>query len=347
MTMSGEDRNLAWEPDVAHLVSADWSKFPAKRAVYSASTRERRIRRYTPRGGTWSVESLLEVATELAREGPVLVGVDVVLGVPQGYWELVRQPRSSGVRQTFVDWLGDQPDRFFETADGPEDWDSGRPWFQVAAGTGGLTRFTDHVEGGMRRATDSETGGMPVFAVSGVPGVVGSGTRAFWRELAPLLCRDRNFAVWPFESDQALRLSERRIVMCESYPRLAYAVALAEELPTVMVTWPKTKKAWRGLGCDCLKRVGWVGRHGVELGDLARARADEDDFDALFVAAAVLRCVLEKRPLWRGDRVDGTAEGSMLLTGVLEVGGGRGADGKQPKTGFKGKEMGHLSFLTT
>ena len=109
-----------------------------------------------------------------------------------------------------------------------------------------------------------------------------------------------------------------RIVLCETYPRLAYAVALADELPTRMLAGPKTNRKWRSNACDRLESAAWVRGHGVDLGGLQRARANDDDFDALFTAAAALRCLLEGRALWRADRVDGVAEGSMLLAGVVD-----------------------------
>ena len=67
-------------------------------------------------------------------------------------------------------------------------------------------------------------------------------------------------------------------MLCEAYPRIAYAVALAETLPTRAVPWPKTRSAWRAIGCDCLARGRWVGEHDVRLCDLDGARSSEDAF---------------------------------------------------------------------
>ena len=174
----------------------------------------------------------------------------------------------------------------------------------------------------MLRRIDGATGGKPVFAVSGIPGTVDSGTREFWRELGPLLSGRREFSVWPFEGDAKSPAGSDAIVLCEAYPRIAYAVALAETLPTRAVPWPKTRSAWRAIGCDCLARARWVGEHDVRLCDLDGARSSEDDFDAMFVAAAVLRCVLEDGPLARRDWTDEVAEGSILLAGALVLDGG-------------------------
>ena len=245
--------------------------------------------------------------------------MDVVLGVPKGYWERAKQRGGDGP-ETFIDWLGglNESGDFFGTVANAYEWRVERPWFSIPKGRGKLNAFKTKVDGGMLRAIDRATGGKPVFAVSGIPGTVGSGTREFWRELAPRLSGERDFAVWPFEGDLASLAASGRIVLCETYPRLAYAVALADELPTGILAGPKTDREWRNNACNRLESAAWVRGHGVDLGGLQRARANDDDFDALFTAAAALRCLLEGRALWRADRVDGVAEGSMLLAGVVD-----------------------------
>ena len=170
----------------------------------------------------------------------------------------------------------------------------------------------------MLRGLDVATGANPVFAVSGMPGVVGGGTREFWRELVPHLSGDRNFAIWPFEGELNALLASRGVVLCETYPALAYAAALADDLPTGQTANSKTKPEWRNEACDRLTHAGWVRANGIDLGDLARVRANEDDFDAHFTAAAVLRCILEGRELAHANWIDAEAEGSMLLAGIIE-----------------------------
>ena len=91
---------------VSRFVSADWSKSPAKRSVYLADVRERRIAKCIPPGAGWDLEALLDVAEDLSRDGSVLIGVDVVLGVPEGYWRSVVEERRQHVPQSFVEWLG-------------------------------------------------------------------------------------------------------------------------------------------------------------------------------------------------------------------------------------------------
>ena len=306
---------------IGFFLSADWSKQSVKRSVYVADVRNRRIRRCAPPPEGWTVDTLLDKGRRLAVDGPVLAGADVVLGVPRGYWEQARRV-GGGYPGTFVDWLASLPTGgdFYETVKSPEEWRVGRPWFHVPSGAGGLNGFKRKVDGGMLRAVELETGGKPVFAVSGIPGTVGGGTREFWRELAPRLSVARDFEVWPFEGDRHFHAPTRGITLCETYPRLAYGTVLAGELPTATLAWPKTRPQWRTIACDCITRTEWVAGNEVVLEDVGRARDNEDDFDALFTAAAVLRCLLENRPLCRADRVDEVAEGSMLLAGIVESG---------------------------
>ena len=305
---------------VSYFVSADWSKSTAKRSVYLADVREGRIEKCIRSGASWDLKALLDVADDLSRDGSVLIGVDVVLGVPEGYWRLVLNERRQRAPETFIEWLGGRGDfaGFFETVVDPVDWYVNRPWFRVQRGAGGLMAFTSKVKGGMRRRIDVATGAKPVFAVSGIPGTVGSGTREFWKELIPHLSRDRSFAIWPFDGDLGSLLEERGVVLCETYPGLAYAAALAGDLPTGRIRNAKTNGQWRSDACGRLAQADWVREHRIDLGALDLLRANDDDFDAHFTAAAVLRCVLEEIELVDATWTDAMAEGSMLLAGAVE-----------------------------
>ena len=305
---------------VSCFVSADWSKRPEKRSVYVADRREWRIWKGGLSGTSWDVDALLDLGEHHARDGTVLIGVDVVLGVPEGYWRWVLHEHRGHPLGTFVDWLGGLgvSGGFFETAVKPDEWRVDCPWFKVAKGAGGLTSFTRKVDGGMLRRIDVATGANPVFAVAGMPGTVGSGTREFWKGLVPHLSDRRNFAIWPFDGDLTSLLESRDVVLCETYPALAYAAVLADSLPTGRIPNSKTKPAWRNDVCDRLAQAEWVHEHGIDLGDLGPVRANEDDFDAHMTAAAVLRCICEGRRLAAPDWIDGHAEGSMLLAGVVE-----------------------------
>ncbi len=295
------------------LVSVDWSKQPEKRAVHVSCMSRRSIKREQAPSSGWNLEALLNLAEGLACDTPVLVGIDVVLGVPGDYWQLLAETHDRQFEH-FIDWLReiDPGDSFFETTHDADDWNPARPWFAVQKGVGGLKRFTDQVPGGMLRQTDKAAKAKPLFAVSGIPGTVGSGTRQFWKELAPRLATGRRFAVWPFEGN----LSHCPIVLAESYPRLAYGAALAGTLPIGIIGFAKNNPEYRKLAIDCLARTEWVATHEV---DLVPAREEADNFDAFFTTAALLRCRLEGRPLVDSKWICGSVEGSMLLAGPVDL----------------------------
>ena len=307
----------------AFFVSADWSKDTRKRSVHVADLAARRIRR--PQNQDWTLTALLHLATELARRGSVLVGVDAALGVPAGYWSAVQaHDWNKQVKPAnFVDWLSrldPDSDFFQDPVHEPGEWDVGRPFFRVPGRSGGLSDFTNPFDDGLRRRIDEATDAKPLFAVSGIPGTVGSGTRALWKELIPLLAGKREFAVWPFEGDLPAVLERRGIVLAETYPALAYAAALAAELPASRLKVAKTRPERRERVCELLQATRWVRHFGVDLRDLEPARKDDDAFDSHLTAAAVLRCVLEDRALCDREWIDTTAGGGMLLAGPVDPG---------------------------
>ena len=304
----------------AFFVSADWSKDTRKRSVHVADLSARRIRR--PQNQDWTLTALLHLATELAQRGSVLVGVDAALGVPAGYWSAVqnRDRGSGGTPANFVDWLSrlDSAHEFFDPVDDPSAWRVDRPFFRIPGRKGGLGDFKSKFDDGFLRPIDKLTGAKPLFAVSGIPGTVGSGTRALWQELIPLLQAKRQFAVWPFEGAFPTVLERRGIVLAEAYPALAYAAALAAELPTSRLKVGKTRPVSRKHACELLQATPWVRHFGVDLGDLEPARKDDDAFDSHLTAAAVLRCGVEGRALCDREWIDSTAGGAMLLAGPVD-----------------------------
>ena len=304
----------------AFFVSADWGKDARKRSVHVADLSGRRI--WREERDDWNLTRLLKLSIGLAERGSVLVGIDAALGVAAGYWGAVTA-LDWGMRgrpANFIDWLSRlAPDsNFFEDVREPDEWDVSRPFFRVPGRHGGLRDFTSLFDDGFRRRIDKLTGAKPLFAVSGIPGTVGSGTRALWKELIPQLQRKRDFAVWPFEGDLPELLSRSRIVLAETYPGLAYAAALANTLPASQLKVAKTKPDPREHVCELLQATPWVRRLGVDLGDLEPVRKDEDAFDSHLTAAAVLRCGLEGRALCDEEWIDTRAGGAMLLAGPVD-----------------------------
>ena len=308
----------------AFFLSADWSKDAGKRSVHVADVHERRIR--CAECGGWNLAKLLASARERAHRGPVLIGIDLVIGLPDRYWQTLRGSGRHGRPASFVEWLGQRdPDSdFFRRVCSPSEWRIDRPFFQIAKGKGGKKSFEEKLDGGFYRRIDVKTGAKTLFAVSGNPGVVGSATRAFWKELIPLLrAGDRDFAVWPFEDELNELLHGRRIVLAETYPTLAYGTVLADELPAPhRVLVAKTKCEQRRAVCERIAHARWVESGRVDLGDLGPLQDDtesaEDAFDSHVTAAAVMRCILDDRPLVAPDWIDPVAEGSMLLAGPVD-----------------------------
>ena len=304
----------------AYFISADWSKESTKRSVYVADIDKRSIWKASTTG-VWNLKALLELTNTLRQSGgPVLIGVDVVLGVSNGFWRMVLEKSGRHQPKNFVHWLRnlDPGSNFFNTNDDPSKWHVDEPWFPVRSGKGGLTSFTEKVSDGFLRRIDHETGAKPVFAVSGIPGVVGAGTRSFWRELIPTLTCGREITIWPFENDPSNLLHQDGIVLCETYPSIAYATALVDKLPTCRLRVSKTNQQQREEACERLRSANWVTRNHIDLGELNALIKNEDDFDAHLTAAAVMRCVVERMPLTSQDWIDVIAEGSMLLVGTVD-----------------------------
>ena len=265
----------ASKPPFSTFISADWSKERRKRSVHVADVVQRRI--WRPDARDWDLSGLLALARDLASTGPVLVGLDLALGVPEGYWSTaVDQPRWRRC-SSFLHWIETlDPSSEFDTTPQASEWRVDRPFFHIPPGKGSLNAYRNRIPGGLLREIDQLVGAKPIFAVSGIPGTVGSGTRDMWTELIPLLGADRDFAVWPFDGELEQLLATRPVTLAETYPGLAYAAALSAALPTPRVRISKTKGAAREAACELLLAAPWVADTGVSLGDLEPARLDED-----------------------------------------------------------------------
>ncbi len=312
------EREFEYREMLSFFISADWSKSPGKRCVYLADLRRCRLVKPPEPPDGWSLASMLALARKLS--GRVLVGVDVGMGVPYGFWRLALAECGGSSPGNFAQWLAnvDSDSGFFETAARPDQWSPRQPWFAVGKGPGGLTAFTGKTSDNLHRRLAAATNAKPIFAVSGIPGSVGSGTREIWRELVPMLKEPRDFAVWPFEGDAEFCHPEHEILLAETYPGLAYGAVLADELPAARLVIAKRNHTQRVEACKRLAAANWVRESRVELPELEPALTGEDDFDALFTAAAVLRCAVESLPIVFPRWIDAEVEGSMLLAGPVD-----------------------------
>jgi 8-oxo-dGTP diphosphatase len=303
------------------IVSVDWAKGMAGRAVYAAWPEGSawRIARPAPPRDGWRLEAILGLAESIAAPfgGACLVAIDAVLGLPdrfgaqtgrEGFPAALAALEASGA-------LG-------RSVRSPDDWSTGSPFFAVGAGPGGLTRFIERAggRGMLYRQIERATGGKPVFATSGIPGTVGSGSLALWRELLALRrAGGRAFRLWPFEIELEAIADARVPVLAESYPRACHGVALAERLPVPIQSIARTTRSDRMERLHALRRMPWFEAVSIEPGDLEAAAASGDEFDALLQAAAIVRLVESSTPL-SSSLVDARWEGGILGTGgtVLE-----------------------------
>jgi hypothetical protein len=304
--------------DSASFVFADWGKEAAKRAAWVADVASRNVRPLPHR--QWSLHALLEVARERRGQGPVLIAIDAVLGVPAAYWQAARSLARWRHCRHFLDLLtvvADE-DAFWSTARSAAEWRVDRPFHAVPAGKGSRSAFGERAGFALERRTDRLCGAKPPFCVSGIPGTVGSGTRALWRELAPLLRGRCDFSVWPFEGPLDSLLRDGAIVLAEAYPGIAYTVVLEEDARSALLNVGKTKQRIRDAALGRLGSMRWLQQRGVSLEGLPAARTSEDDFDALFGAAALLRRAVDGAPIDDPDNDDPIAEGGILLTSAID-----------------------------
>lgn len=308
------------------ILCADWSKSANKRAVWSATTAgARAVRRmFRP---AWTLPSLLDEAALLSTAGPVLVVLDVPLGVPVGYGVALVEHAGLDPSTSFLEliaWTQTAP-RYFDPVAHTRDWTVRRPFFAVPAGAGEKTAFdvraADVGVKSLLRHIDDLTAAKSVFVTSGIPGSVGSAACDIWMSLRTLLQRPRAFAVWPFEGQLDTLMDTHPVVVAEVYPRAAYATALLDgtiaQRPRLKVA--KTDPAQRHAAIEQLVTMSWVRTCNVRLEDLSYARDNEDDFDACITAAALLRCAVEN--LSFSARLDDSArlEGGILGSGSINL----------------------------
>lgn len=285
------------------------------------------------------------VAYGNAQRGRTLVGIDAALGVPRPWLlrAVAETPAWSGCA-SFLEWLPRamrHPD-FQREVRSADAWRWDRPFIAVPGGIGSLRAFWARAGGApLLRRVDVRTGASSLFVVSGIPGTVGSGTRALWTELVELGARGDELAVWPFAG--RLDALGARVVLCEIYPRVCYALALASALPARQLAIAKTRAAERSAAVDALLATRWLSEHGVLVTGVDRARRDEDDFDAALSAAGLLRCVLESQPL--EDGTEDAVEGGILGVGALLPGGARRLPASPPRSGAARPTTAHVASL--
>ena len=86
--MDGKSRFVMLLPIMtapATILAADWAKDFGKRAVWAADVNARTVR-HVPASEGWTLAGLVTAAESQVRK-PVLIAIDVVLGVPSAYFD--------------------------------------------------------------------------------------------------------------------------------------------------------------------------------------------------------------------------------------------------------------------
>jgi hypothetical protein len=290
-----------------NIIAVDWGKDARKRSAYISRLASRTISRLPFDG---SLVHLIEHASSL--DGPVLVGIDAAIGFPASSWQKLHDHRPHPPR-TFADFLlgSSLPTGFFEPVSTPAEWSPQRPFIRPPSGRWSLQAFVDASHQGLYRQIDKRLHANPIFVTSGIPGTVGSGTRALWLELIRLT-GSGEFRVWPFHGTLATLLTEDAPVIAEIYPKACYGIALAESLPARLSSIAKTKEHARQAAIGELQNNHWLARKRITINDFDAALKNEDDFDALLSAAALTRILLEEAPIESPETVDDIAEGGVL-----------------------------------
>lgn len=306
------------------MVAVDWGKEAAKRAAFVARSESNglSVAPLEPPSGGWNLHALLAFARDeaLRVKQSVLIGIDAVLGLPREYLSLADLGDGAGFLE-FVRRTTTQPALLADSGTGP--WNPTSPFFAVPKGKGAFLSFVAAAGGRARfwRRVEERTRANPVFALSGIPGTVGSGSRALWRELSRCMDVDeRDFAVWPFEGVLHDAFERAPIVLAEVYPRAAYALALCDALPVAPVHVAKTKPSARAAALRMLHDARWPAEIGLAVAGLDRAAANEDYFDALMTALALTRLAASGR-LGESDFSDPICEGDILGVAALDFQG--------------------------
>jgi hypothetical protein len=272
-----------------NIIAVDWGKDVRKRSAYRAEVSTRHVSRLKFDG---SLSHLVEFAATL--EPPALIGIDAAIGFPSAAWSRLVGSKVDRAN-TFIDFLldGKLPDGFFEPVCTPAEWSPNRPFIRTPKGTWSLNAFINAAQGGFYRKIDQQLNGNPIFVTNNIPGSVGSGTRALWQELIALGAKS-TFKCWPFQGPLEKLFSAGKPIIAEIYPKACYGIALAESLPCALVAIAKTKRSAREDGIQRLLEAAWVNIRHVSIQGSPQAIANEDDFDALLSAAALLRLFLEE-----------------------------------------------------
>jgi hypothetical protein len=277
---------------------ADWSVHPGKRWLARATLRPDGSYRASAPQPVGPLESLWARLGHEAGSGPVLLGVDFPIGLPEAYAE------RAGITE-FRAALKGFDDRFYAVAERQDEIDLQRPFYPMRPGD----RRRQHLLDGLKlaawsdllrrcdRRSPSRAAACAIFWTQGAS-QVGKAAITGWRDLlAPALRAGLDLALWPFQGNLDELLARHRFVVAETYPAEVYGhLGLNRK-------GGKRKQVVRRSNAAPL--LAWAEQTGVELGpDLVAGIEDgfgtevsgEDRFDAVVGLFGMLNVVLGRRP---------------------------------------------------
>ncbi|MEM7194225.1 MAG: hypothetical protein AAF402_04690 [Pseudomonadota bacterium] len=297
-----------------NIICADWSGKPEKRSAWNLLAGSNCVSPLAA-DGSLSYLSLIDYATNL--DSPTLIGIDAALGVPAHVVERY-QPKSGHPDAGFfrwVDWLFQYGEPFNPVSD-PASWSTARPFIAVPKGKGSKSCFPNagiHLHRSCERGLNSNS----ALIVSGIPGTVGSGSRALWQEISTLaeMRKSRRVRYWPYHGAMQSLLTGDQIVVAEIYPKICYGLALSERLPAPLISIAKTRPEARERAIEqLLKRC----RGGLGFADLDRCYENEDEFDAMISCVGIHRLLGECGSSWTAIK-HSASEGGILGKVAIEI----------------------------
>lgn len=206
------------------VIHADWSLAPQKRWLVRAEQRP---------DGSYVVHAPQRVpelnvwrAQLAAVDGPVLLGLDIPIGLPLAYARQIDCP-------DFISWLRQlrPDDLFYQVAEEADEISLQRPFYPYRAGGRRQQQLLDGLGvtdiNQLRRRCDLPTAtrraAAPLFWTMGAQ-QVGKAALTGWRELLVPILQDDGVkaAVWPFAGELFALLESYHLIFAEAYPAEFY-----------------------------------------------------------------------------------------------------------------------------